>query len=186
MGRSGDRHRRTRSGIRRSQPRDPDVEGTGCKLPGNSNATYKGYAFNLTATNPRTDVAYCIKITSVTLNGDNLGAATVVNLATGACADIGNPFCVPAGTVLSDLAIVTANAGEQQQRPAHRHVRGPGAPPTCGSCDSRGVFVPAPTASADINDASPPINGASCGPDRFTPAQKACLASLESLTDRRA
>ena len=59
------------------------VEGTGCKLPGNSNATYKGYAFNLTATNPRTDVAYCIKIDSVTLNGSNLGAGTVVNLATG-------------------------------------------------------------------------------------------------------
>ena len=153
------------------------VEGTGCKLPGNSNATYKGYAFNLTATNPRTDVAYCIKITSVTLNGSNLGAATVVNLATGACSNLGNPFCVPAGTVLSDLAILTANAGSSSngQLIVTYAVR---ETATCGSCDSSGVFVPAPNASGNISDASPPINGASCGPDRFTPAQKACLAGL--------
>ena len=34
----------------------------------------------------------------MTLNGDDLGAATVVNLASGACANLGNPFCVPANT----------------------------------------------------------------------------------------
>ena len=71
------------------------LEGTGCKLPGASNDIYKGYAFNLTATNPRSDIDYCIRIDSVTLNGDDLGAVTVVNLATGACANLGNPFCVP-------------------------------------------------------------------------------------------
>ena len=153
------------------------VEGTGCKLPGGSNATYKGYAFNLTATNPRTDVAYCIKITSVTLNGSNLGGGTVVNLATGACSNLGNPFCVPANTILTDLAILTANAGSSSngQLIVSYGVR---EIATCGSCNSSGVFVPAPNASGNISDASPPINGASCGPDRFTQAQKDCLAGL--------
>ena len=104
-------------------------------------------------------------------------AATVVNLATGACSNLGNPFCVPANTTLSDLAIVTANAGSSSngQLIVTYGVR---ETATCGSCDSSGVFVPAPNASGNISDASPPINGASCGPDRFTPAQKACLAGL--------
>ena len=152
------------------------LEGTGCKLPGASNATYKGYAFNLTATNPRTDVAYCIKITSVTLNGSNLGAATVVNLASGACSNLGNPFCVAASTTLTDLAIVTADAGSSSngQLIVTYSVR---ETANCGACNSGGTFVAAPPASTGINDA-PPINGASCPPTTFTPAQKVCLASL--------
>jgi hypothetical protein len=152
------------------------LEGTGCKLPGASNDTYKGYAFNLTATNPRSDVAYCIRIDSVTLDGSNLGAATVVNLASGACAVRGNPFCVPASTTLPDLAIVTANAGSSSngQLIVTYSVR---ETADCTSCDSSGTFVAAPAASTGINDA-PPINGESCGPDKFTDAQKACLASL--------
>ena len=153
------------------------LEGTGCKLPGNSNATYKGYAFNLTATNPRSDVAYCIKINSVTLNGDNLGSATVVNLATGACAILGNPFCVPPGATLPDLAIVTANAGSSSngQLIVTYSVR---ETADCSRAIARAAFVPAPPASTNVNDA-PPINGASCRSGRGSPpAQKACLASL--------
>ena len=154
------------------------LEGTGCKLPGNSNDTYKGYAFNLTATNPRSDVAYCIRIDTVTLNGSNLGSATVVNLATGACSNLGNPFCIPAGATLTDLAIVTANAGSSSngQLIVTYSVRETAA---CGgsACNGASGYVAAPPASTHVNDA-PPINGASCGPDRFTPAQKVCLASL--------
>ena len=157
------------------------LEGTGCKLPGNSNATYKGYAFNLTAQNPRSDVAGCVRINTVTLNGESLGQRTVVNLATGQCAVLGNPFCVPPNTTLSDLAIVTANAASSEQRPARRHVFGrPDRRLRLVQCGTTG-FEAFPPASTDINDA-PPINGASCtttGPEtKFTVAQKACLAAL--------
>jgi hypothetical protein len=152
------------------------LEGTGCKLPGASNTIYKGYAFNLTATNPRSDVSYCIKINTVTLNGEDLGGSTVVNLASGQCATLGNPFCVAPSTTLTDLAIVTEKAGSSSngQLIVTYGVR---ETANCSSCNDSGTFVPAPAASTGINDA-PPINGASCGPDKFTVAQKACLATL--------
>ena len=38
------------------------LEGTGCKLPGNSNDIYKGYAFNLTATNTTANTYFCVRI----------------------------------------------------------------------------------------------------------------------------
>ena len=138
------------------------LEGTGCKLPGNSNPIYKGYAFNLTATNTTANIYFCVRIDTVTLNGDDLGNVTVVNLATGQCANLGNPFCVPPGTTLTDLAIVTEDAGNSSNGQlivtysVREHRR-------CCSCTSTGTFVPAPPASTGINDA-PPINGASCGP----------------------
>jgi hypothetical protein len=150
------------------------LEGTGCKLPGASNETFKGYAFNLTASNPRSDVAFCIKIDSVTLNGESLGAAAVINLATGACANLGNPFCVPANTTMTDLAIVTANAASSSngQLIVNYSVR---ETASCGTCNSSGAFVAATPASTPVNSAEP-INGASC--DDFTDAQKACLEGL--------
>ena len=86
------------------------LEGTGCKLPGNSNDIYKGYAFNLTVRNPRSDIGFCVRIDFISLNGTDLGTATVVNLASGACSNLGNPFCVPHNTTFTDLAIVTEKA----------------------------------------------------------------------------
>ncbi len=152
-----------------------DLEGTGCKLPGNSNDTYKGYAFNLTAINPRSDIAYCIKINTVTLNGSNLGAATVVNLASGACSNLGNPFCLPANSQLTDLAIVTELAGNSsngQLIVTYSVKETVGL--TCGSCAGTG-YGPALIESTGVND-TPPINGASC--TQFTAQQKLCLKGL--------
>ena len=150
------------------------LTGKGCKLPGNSNPTYKGYAFKVIATNTTANKYYCTTITSVTLNGESLGASTVINLATGQCANIGNPFCIPPGG-LSNLALVTADAAssENGQLVVTYTVK-----ENAGSCDcAGGTVVPVTPASTGINDA-PPINGASCPTTTFTVAQKACLASL--------
>jgi hypothetical protein len=150
------------------------LTGVGCKLPGASNPTYKGYAFKLIATNTTANKYYCVTIGVVTLNGDDLGQSTVINLATGQCSNLGNPFCVPPGG-LPNLAIVTADAGSSSngQLIVNYTVR-----ENTGSCDcAGGTVVPTTPASTGINDA-PPINGESCGPDKFTAAEKLCLASL--------
>ena len=56
------------------------LNGAGCKLPGNSNSTYKGYAFAVAINNAST-VPITINITSITLNGVSLGHSALVNLA---------------------------------------------------------------------------------------------------------
>lgn len=147
------------------------LEGTGCKLPGNSNDTFKGYAFNLNAINTTPNVFYCVDILSVTLNGENLGAVTVVNLATGACSNLGDPFCVPPNTTLSDLALVTGNAASSSngQLVVTYAVR-----ENVGSCVCSG-FGASMSVSTGINDL-PPINGASCS--SFSNTQKDCLSTV--------
>ena len=148
------------------------LEGTGCKLPGASNDIYKGYAFNLTATNPRTDTYYCVRIDSITLNGDTLGGTTVVNLAT--CQNLSSTFCIPPSPngTLTDLAIVTELAGNSSNG---QLIVGYSVKETVGCCTNEGTFAPAPNAQTGIND-TPPINGASC--TQFTTAQKLCLKGL--------
>ncbi len=151
------------------------LDGTGCKLPGNATDVYKGYAFNLSATNTTANTYYCVRIDSVTLDGDDLGAVTVVNLAAGACANLGNPFCVPPGAVAdySNLALVTAEAGNSSNG---QLIVNYSVSLNAGSClCPGGTFVAAPPATTGINDA-PPIVGASC--DSFTPLEKACIGAL--------
>ncbi len=158
------------------------LSGLGCKLPGNSNTTFKGYAFRLTASNPRSDVAFCIRIDSVTLNGTDLGDAAVVNFdSANGCGTAENPFCVPASTELSNLALVTSEAGSSAngQLIVTYSVR---ETATCGSCDSSGTFVEATPVSTPAN-AAPPISGSdgtggSCPDTTFSDAQKNCLATL--------
>jgi hypothetical protein len=154
------------------------LEGTGCKLPGNSNETYKGYAFNLTASNTTANF-YCIRIISATLNGENLGAVTTINLA--GCTNLGNPFCLAPGATLTDLAIITANAASSSNGQlvvtydVKETAAGPGV--TCANTCSGSTtgFGADLTASTGINDVFP-INGESCRD--FTPAQKTCLSQL--------
>jgi hypothetical protein len=147
------------------------LDGTGCKLPGNSNATYKGYAFNLNATNTTANIYYCIEIVSVFLGTTNLGGVTVINLATGQdfCTNLGNPFCVGPGENLTELALVTENAANSSngQLVVTYRVR-----ENVGSCECSG-YGPTQVVSTGINDA-PPINGASCSV--FTKNQKKCMA----------
>ena len=80
--------------------------GTGCKLPGNSNATFKGYAFRVTIANP-TGASISVNVTSASLDGSSLGTVFVVNLTNGA--GLSNPFTVPAHTTYT-AALLTANA----------------------------------------------------------------------------
>jgi hypothetical protein len=88
-----------------------DFSGLGCKLPGNSNDVYKGYAFEFTASNT-TAAAVSINITSADLDGTDLGSFTVVDLST--CTELGNPFNIPANTDLTNLVLLTSDAPNSQ------------------------------------------------------------------------
>ena len=86
------------------------LNGAGCKLPGNSNSTYKGYAFAVVINNSST-VPITINITSITLNGVSLGDSALVNL-TGAVATIdSNPFSLNPGQSIGTAALLTEGAG---------------------------------------------------------------------------
>lgn len=87
------------------------LTGTGCKLPGNSNDLYKGYAFkaSISNTNP---VPITLTITSVTLNGTPLGNVTVVDLTN--CTNLGASFVVPAQGGFPNVAIITQNGTNSQ------------------------------------------------------------------------
>jgi len=138
--------------------------GTGCKLPGNANPTYKGYIFRMSATNT-TNVDVSVNITSAVLNGTDLGAITVVNLAS--CSTLGNPFTLPANTSLSSLALLTADATSSQN----------------------GTLVVSYTVSGQGQD-TPPISASGLGPmpgvtggscEAFTAAERVCLGNLGFL-----
>jgi len=152
------------------------LDGTGCKLPGNSNSSYKGYAFNLNAKNT-TALKKCILITSVTLNSQDLGSVTVLNLAgsgANACVPLGNPICLAPGETLNELALLTTNAANSSNgilEVTYKEAVGSGS----STCSCTGAqYGPALKASTTINGA-PPINGSSC--TAFTRQQKRnCLA----------
>jgi hypothetical protein len=136
------------------------LDGTGCKLPGNSNSSYKGYAFNLNASNTTASTYYCIIIDKVTLNGVDLGAVTVYNLQSGMatfCKNLGNPFCLAPGETLDNLALLTTNAANSSNGGLEVTYR---VSENVGSC-SCANYGPVQTAGATIGSA-PPINGASC------------------------
>lgn len=145
------------------------LDGTGCKLPGRSNDNYKGYAFGVDASNPTQTIYYCVTLTSVTLNGESLGAFTVINLAD--CTNLTSSFCLAPGDNLSQLALLTSDAGNSSngQLIVTYELR-----QNVGSCVCSGAST-LMTARTGINDA-PPINGASCS--SFTQAQKNCLATF--------
>src|SRR6478609_11913867 len=59
-----------------------NLSGLGCKLPGNSNSIYKGYAFRLSISNT-TNSSITLNVTEIKLGTTNLGAVKIVNLDTG-------------------------------------------------------------------------------------------------------
>lgn len=133
--------------------------GGGCKLPGNSNDAYKGNAFRLSAVNTTAN-PITVTITGITLAGSSLGSATVINLSN--CTLLGNPFVIPANTTLSNLALVTTDAGNSQNGVLSVTFT------VSGVAGSQNTTVSVP----DV----PPIQGASC--TTFSQAEANCINSL--------
>jgi len=138
------------------------LNGNGCKLPGNSNSTFKGYAFKLSAVN-NTNADITITIDAIDLNGDDLGMVVFVDFdGAGNCEVIGtDTLTIPANTSLNNLAVLTENAASSANGTL-----------TVTYTILGGATV---TVTAAV-DAAPPINGASC--NVFTEAQKDCLATV--------
>ncbi|WP_353814434.1 hypothetical protein [Agromyces sp. SYSU T00266] len=136
------------------------LTGEGCKLPGNSASTYKGYAFVASIQNTF-NVPITVSITSASLNGEDLGGVAVVNLDT--CQATTTSFNVPANSTFPNIAIVTQNAASSSNGTLVLTYEISGGP---GGSESVSEAVPA----------VPPTQGASCS--GFTTAQKACLLAL--------
>ena len=133
------------------------LTGTGCKLPGNSQAIYKGYALKAAASNT-TNSAFTVTIVSAFLDGNNLGAITVVNL--NGCTNLGSSFVLPANTTLSNLVLLTADAPNSQN----------------------GTLVVNYTVSGMGGSQQATVNASGLGPIQgscrvFTDAEAACIAS---------
>ncbi|MFD6700725.1 MULTISPECIES: hypothetical protein [unclassified Microbacterium] len=133
------------------------LAGVGCKLPGNSQNIYKGYAFRLTVSNP-TGAPITINVTSATLDGGNLGSVLVVNLNNGSSQT--NPFTIPAHTTYV-AALLTQNAPNSSNGALSiTYTVNGGAPQV---------------ANATIPSA-PPIQGGSC--TAFNSTEKAYIAAV--------
>jgi hypothetical protein len=140
-----------------------DLDGAGCKLPGNSNSTYKGYAFKLVITNTST-VQVEINILSITLNGVSLGDSALVNLTPAVPTVDPNPFILAPGQSLPSAALLTEGAGNSSNGTLSiTYTLNDGTP----------IVVTATV------DAAPPINGASC--QAFTAGEKLKLAAISGL-----
>ncbi len=142
-----------------------ELTGAACKLPGNSQDTYKGYAFGVTATNPF-NVQITITIESLFIDTTDLGDVLIIQTdpldATVCSAYPVNTLVIPADTTLTNLVVLTENAANSQQGEltvTYTVEGGPG-----GTYEATG--------SAPV---TPPIQGASC--DSFTAAQKTCIST---------
>lgn len=122
--------------------------GGGCKLPGNSNPTYKGYAFKVAITNA-SSVQVEILITEMRLNGELLGASALVDLPPSATSGTlrANPFILPAGISIPAAALVTVGAASSSNGTLTIKYTING-----GGVITRTESVPA----------APPVNGSSC------------------------
>lgn len=139
------------------------VSGLGCKLPGNSNSTYKGYAFLLEVTNG-SNVPVVVNITNITLNGDNLGSIRAINLTT--CVGSNNPFGLAANTTYPRVGLLTQNAANSSN----------GTLSITYTIDGGVTFI---TVTATVA-AAPPIQGSSC--QAYSAAEKLCIATQGTVT----
>jgi hypothetical protein len=135
-----------------------NLTGLGCKLPGRSNPTFKGYAFRLSVSNT-TDQDIIIEITEATLKNQDLGQVGVINLLTGTLAT--NPFTATANTTYPSLVLITENAPNSTN----------GVLSVTYTIDGGVTFT---TVTATVPSA-PPINGASCSV--FTTDEKITINS---------
>jgi hypothetical protein len=140
-----------------------NLNGLGCKLPGNSNGIFKGYAFALTVTNSST-VTIKVDIKEITLNGEDLGDVGLVDLTATPATFDDNPFTLSVGESFPDAALITQNAASSSNGTLVI---------TYTINDGEEITV-----SALVN-AAPPINGNSC--QTFTPIEKGKLSVLDGL-----
>jgi hypothetical protein len=140
-----------------------DLDGNGCKLPGNSNSIFKGYAFALTIQNSST-VTVVVEILTITLNGQDLGDTGLVDLTTTPANFDDNPFTLSPGEQFPDAALLTQNAANSAN----------GTLTITYTINDGTPIVVSATVSA-----APPINGASC--TAFTPAEKVKLSLVTGL-----
>lgn len=141
--------------------------GGGCKLPGNSNPTYKGYAFLVSVSNS-SSVPVEIKITNFTLDGNSLGSTALVGLPpslVGVGVVRSNPFILPPNLSVPAAALVTSGAPNSQNGVLSITYQVAGAAPI--------------TKTVTVGDA-PPINGSSCG--TFSTDQKNVLNTALGTT----
>jgi len=134
------------------------LNGGGCKLPGNSNPVYKGNVFRLQINNT-TNSPITVTITGVFLNGQNLGAFSVINLT--GCTVLGASIPVGANSSLNNLAIRTADAGNSEN----------GTLTVTYTVTGMGGEMEAESTVSAV----PPINGASC--NTFSPDEKTCITT---------
>ena len=133
------------------------LSGAGCKLPGNSNSIYKGYAFQLSMSNT-TDNPITLDVLTITLGTTDLGGVSIVNLQNGNSQS--DPFLIPANTSYPSLALLTQNAANSANGTL-----------TITYKINGGITQ---TVTATVTSA-PPINGASCS--TFTAQQKLLIAN---------
>ena len=145
-----------------------ELTGAACKLPGNSQDVYKGYAFGVTATNPY-NCEITVTIQTLSIDGTDLGDVLIVQTdpanANVCDAFPVNTLTIPANDSLTDLVVLTENAANSQQGTlsATYLVEGDCIP---GGSESSSGTAPV----------TPPIQGAVC--DDFTQEQKDCLENF--------
>ena len=133
--------------------------GAACKLPGNSQERFKGYALGFSARNPL-DSPLTVTILEMTLNGFPLGDLLIINLD--GCLELGTTsFALPANTDYPNLVALTQYAGNSQGGTLTATYSISGAP---------GGVV---TVSIEV-DIAPPLQGGAC--TGFTQAEKNCIA----------
>ncbi|WP_442577129.1 cutinase family protein [Microbacterium sp. F51-2R] len=138
------------------------LSGAGCKLPGNSNGTYKGYAFAVSINNT-SSIPVTIQSTSITLNGVSLGDTALVDLVPPVPEVDPNPFVLAPNGVAAG-ALLTGNASNSQNGTLTITYTINGGTP---------ISVSTPVSSL------PPIENASC--TAFTAAGKEKLALLTGI-----
>ncbi|MCD2441020.1 hypothetical protein LQ757_01905 [Agromyces sp. SYSU K20354] len=136
------------------------LTGAGCKLPGGSNDTYKGYAFRAVLSNT-TNAPVTVTITDMDLGASDLGNVAIVNLSP--CALLGtNTFIIPANTTLSNVAFVTQNAANSENGTL------------LVTFTVEGVPDQATATAAGL----PPIQGAQCRNNVFSTGEADCINSF--------
>jgi hypothetical protein len=133
------------------------VSGAGCKLPGQSQDVFKGYAFRATISNT-TIAQITVTIVDMTLGGSDLGNVGVIRLSP--CTDLGTNTFVVAANSTFDVALITQNAANSANGQLIISYTVDGGP------------VQQVSTAAN---AAPPIQGASCS--AFSQGEKTCIAS---------
>lgn len=125
------------------------LTGDACKLPGNSQSIYKGYAFGLVINNTM-PVSVLVDITSVYRDADNLGNVTVQRTNPPTCSNLTDTFTVPANTSYNAIIYTQGANNSSNGTITVNYDYTPSGDPTVSA-----------TASGSFNSA-PPIQGAQC------------------------